>query len=230
MNYVIAVSLVFILLACEGNTQGKTELKTQLDSVSYSIGLDIGKNLKQQSVDVNADALARGINDVVGGNTPLLTDEQARASLTSFQEQMRTKQQEKMKAAGEKSKQEGESFLAENKKEKGITTLPSGLQYKVITMGTGPKPKADQTVRVHYQGKLIDGTEFDSSYKRGEPAVFSCNRVIAGWTEALQLMPVGSKWQLFIPSNLAYGESGAGQIIPPNATLIFDVELLSIQN
>lgn len=230
MNYVIAVSLVFILLACEGNTQGKTELKTQLDSVSYSIGLDIGKNLKQQSVDVNADALARGINDVVGGNTPLLTDEQARASLTSFQEQMRTKQQEKMKAAGEKSKQEGESFLTENKKEKGITTLPSGLQYKVITMGTGPKPKADQTVRVHYQGKLIDGTEFDSSYKRGEPAVFSCNRVIAGWTEALQLMPVGSKWQLFIPSNLAYGESGAGQIIPPNATLIFDVELLSIQN
>jgi len=230
MRYVIAVSLVFVLLACEGNTQGKTELKTQLDSVSYSIGLDIGKNLKHQDVDVNPDVLARGINDVVGGNTPLLTEEQVRATLASFQEQMRTKQQEKMKVAGEKGKQEGESFLAENKKEKGITTLPSGLQYKVLTMGTGPKPKAEQTVRVHYQGKLIDGTEFDSSYKRGEPAVFPVNGVIAGWTEGLQLMPVGSKWQLFIPSNLAYGEAGAGQVIPPNATLIFDVELLSIQN
>ncbi len=230
MKYIIAVSLAFMLLACEGNTQGKTELKTQLDSVSYSIGLDIGKNLKQQSVDVNADALAHGIKDVASGSTPLLTDEQVRATLASFQEQMKTKQQEKLKAAGEKGKQEGETFLAENKKEKGIITLPSGLQYKVLTMGTGPKPKAEQTVRVHYQGKLIDGTEFDSSYKRGEPAVFACNGVSAGWTEALQLMPVGSKWQLFIPSNLAYGESGAGQIIPPNATLILDVELLSIQN
>jgi len=229
MNYIIALSLVFILLACEGNTQGKTELKTQLDSVSYSIGLDIGRNLKQQSVDVNPDVLARGIRDVVGGNAPLLTDEQVRATLAAFQQQMKVKQQEKLKEAGEKGKQEGEAFLVENKKEKGIITLPSGLQYKVLTMGAGPKLKAEQTVRVHYQGKLIDGTEFDSSYKRGEPAVFPVKGVIAGWTEALELMPVGSKWQLFIPSNLAYGESGAGQVIPRNATLIFDVELLSIQ-
>ena len=229
MRYVIALSLVFILLACEGNTQGKTELRTQLDSVSYCIGLDIGKNLKQQSVDINLDVLAHGIKDVIGGGAMLLTDEQVRATLTAFQQKMRTKQEEKLKAAGEKGKQEGEAFLLENKKEKGIITLPSGLQYKVLTMGTGPKPKSEQTVRVHYQGKLIDGTEFDSSYKRGEPAVFPVTGVIAGWTEALQLMPVGSKWQLFIPSTLAYGESGAGQVIPPNATLIFDVELLSIQ-
>ena len=230
MKYIVAISLIFVLLACEGNTQGKTELKTQVDSISYSIGLDIGKNLKNQSLEVNPGALADGVKHVIEGTTPLLTDEQAQATLVLLQEQMKTKQQEKMKAAGEKGRLEGEAFLAENKKEKGIVTLPSGLQYKVVTMGTGPKPKAEQTVQVHYAGKLIDGTEFDSSYKRGQPAVFPVNGVIAGWTEALQLMPVGSKWQLFIPSDLAYGEAGAGHVIPPNATLIFDVELLSIQN
>lgn len=229
MKYVISVAFAVLVLGCSGKTQENAELKTQLDSVSYCIGLDIGKNLQRQSVEVNPNVLARGIGDVASGKTALLTDEQVHATLTAFQQQVREQQQEKMKAAGEKARQEGEKFLAENKKEKGVTTLPSGLQYKVLTMGTGPKPKAEQTVKVHYKGTLIDGTEFDSSYKRGEPTVYPVNGFVKGWIEALQLMPVGSKWQLFVPSDLAYGEAGAGQVIPPNATLIFEIELLSIE-
>jgi FKBP-type peptidyl-prolyl cis-trans isomerase FklB len=209
------------LMACRGTTQEKSELKTQKDSLSYSIGLDIGKNLKKQSFDIEPAILTQGIKDYQGGGKTMLTEEQAREVIMNFQKKA-------MAEATEKNKKEGDAFLAENKKKEGVITLPSGLQYKVLTTGTGNKPKAAETVSVNYRGTLIDGTEFDNSYKRGQPATFPVGGVIKGWTEGLQLMPVGSKWQLFIPSDLAYGERGAGQVIPPNATLIFEVELLSI--
>jgi FKBP-type peptidyl-prolyl cis-trans isomerase FklB len=158
-----------------------------------------------------------------------LTDQEARETMTVFQKEMMAKQEVLAKKLGEKNKKEGEAFLAENKKKEGVKTLPSGLQYRVIKEGTGRKPKATDKVLTHYRGTLIDGTEFDSSYKRGTPTSFKVNEIIPGWTEALQLMKEGAKWQLFIPSNLAYAERGAGRDIGPNATLIFEVELISIQ-
>lgn len=214
--------------ACQSKTQ-QVELKTLQDSVSYSIGVDIANNLKSQAVEINPDALGRGLKDQFTGAELLLTEEQRAAALNAFQQTHMEAQMKKAHEAGEQHKKEGEEFLASNKKDKDVVTLPSGMQYKVITMGKGAKPKADQTVSVHYRGTLIDGTEFDSSHKRGEPATFQVGGVIKGWTEALLLMPVGSKWMLYIPSDLAYGERGAGGQIGPNATLIFEVELLSIK-
>jgi len=205
-------------------------LKTQKDKVSYSIGMDIGTTLKKQELDVDPAILARGIRDSMSGQKPLMTDQEMRDTITTFQKEMMAKQQEQTKQMGEKNKKQGEAFLAENKKKEGVKTLPSGLQYKVIKAGKGKKPKATDTVTTHYRGTLIDGTEFDSSISRGKPASFPVNVVIPGWTEALQLMEEGAKWQLFIPSNLAYGDRGTpGGPIGPNATLIFDIELISIQ-
>ena len=204
---------------------GAQDLKTQKEKLSYIIGLDIGKNLKSQSVDVDQPALAKGIKDALSGGKPSLTDEEIRETTAAFQKEMIAKRQ----ALGEKNKKEGEAFLAENKKKKGVTTLPSGLQYKVITNGKGKKPKPTDTVTVQYRGTLIDGTEFDSSYRHSQPATFPVNGVIPGWTEALALMQEGAKWLIFVPSNLAYGEKGAGTQIGPNATLIFEIELISIQ-
>jgi FKBP-type peptidyl-prolyl cis-trans isomerase FklB len=230
MKYLTLGILSLALLACQGNTQEKsTAMKSHQDSVSYCIGLDIGKTLQQQMIEVNPELVARGIEERLKGVTPKLTDDQVKSILSALQEEMMTKHNEKAKMQGEQNKKEGASFLSENTKDKDVVVLPSGLQYKVITMGTGKKPRADQTVTVNYAGTLLDGTEFDSSYKRGEPATFPVNGVIKGWTEALQLMPVGSKWKLFIPASLAYGEGGAGGVIGPNATLIFDVELLAIK-
>jgi FKBP-type peptidyl-prolyl cis-trans isomerase FklB len=229
MRNAIVGLLCIVLAACQSNSQEKTELKSQKDSVSYAIGLDIGQRLKQQSVNVDPDLVARGIRDVDSSAKRLLTEDQAQSVMNTFQQQLMAKRDSMNKAIGEKNKKDGEAFLAENKKKEGVTTLPSGLQYKVIKMGTGKKPKADQTVTVNYRGTLLDGTEFDDSYKRGEPVTFQVGGVIKGWTEALQLMPVGSKWQLFIPPDLAYGVRGAGEVIPPNSTLIFEVELLSIK-
>jgi FKBP-type peptidyl-prolyl cis-trans isomerase len=174
--------------------------------------------------------LQQGLEDAMAGGKTLLSEDEARATLTEFQADMRKKMQEKMQAAGETNKKEGAEFLAANKAKEGVVTLPSGLQYKILTAGTGPKPTASDSVVCNYRGTLIDGKEFDSSYKRGQPATFPVSGVIKGWTEALQLMPVGSKWQLVVPSDLAYGERGQGQDIAPNATLIFEVELLSIQS
>ncbi len=222
MKYAGIAALCLMLLACQGNTQEKAQLKTQKDSVSYAIGHDIAKNLKKQSFDIDPDVLAKGLKDVMTSAKPALDDTQSQAAIMSYQKHM-------MDAEGQKNKTAGDAFLAENKKKDGVITLPSGLQYKVEKMGTGKKPKAEETVSVHYIGKLIDGTEFDNSYKRGEPATFPCSGVVKGWTEALQLMPVGSKWTLYLPPDLAYGDRGAGQVIPPNATLIFEVELLSIK-
>jgi len=204
-------------------------LKTQKDKVSYSIGLDIGKNLKTQGIEIDPNLLSKGIQDAVSGGKPMLTEEEVQGVMTAFSQEMQSKMAAKSKAAADKNQKEGDAFLAENKKKKDVVTLPSGLQYKILKAGTGKKPKSTDTVTTNYKGTLIDGTEFDSSYKRGQPASFPVTGVIPGWTEALQLMPVGSKWQLFVPPTLAYGPRGAGPQIGPNATLIFEVELLGIQ-
>jgi FKBP-type peptidyl-prolyl cis-trans isomerase FklB len=227
MKAFLVVVLSFVLVACQNNTQD-TKLSTLKDSVSYSIGMDIGKNLKNQSVEVVPEILAHGIKDILDSNKTVLTEEQSQAVMMELQKQLMAKHEEKMNIQKEKNKADGEAFLAENKKKEGVVTLPSGLQYKILTPGTGKKPKENETVTVNYVGNLIDGTEFDSSIKRGQPASFPVHGVVKGWIEALQLMPVGSKWQLFVPSDLAYGEQGAGGVIGPNATLIFEIELLSI--
>jgi FKBP-type peptidyl-prolyl cis-trans isomerase FklB len=223
------VAALFVLAAGSAGAQEKPALKDQKEKISYIIGMDIGGNFKKQSIDIDPDILARGIKDGLSGAKPLLSEQEAREVMTAFEKEMKVKHEAAQKAAGEKNKKEGEVFLAENKKKEGVKTLPSGLQYKVIKPGTGKKPAATDTVTTHYKGTLIDGTEFDSSYKRGKPATFPVNGVIPGWTEALQLMEEGAQWQLFIPSNLAYGERGAGRVIGPHATLIFEVELISIQ-
>ena len=225
MKFKLIVVLGILFLVSQVSAQEKPVLKDQKDKVSYVIGMDIGNNLKKQSVSVNSKIVAKGIEDALAGAKPLLTEQEVQETMMAFQKEMMAKQAEVAK----KNKTEGEAFLAENKKKEGVKALPSGLQYKVIKAGTGKKPKLNDTVTVHYRGTLIDGTEFDSSYKRGQPVTFQVNGVIPGWTEALQLMEQGAKWQLFIPSNLAYGEKGAGGVIGPNATLIFEIELISIQ-
>jgi len=225
---VLIVPLCIILAGSPVFAEDKTELKTQKDKLSYAIGMDMGGSLKRNSIDVDIDALVKGLKDALAGGKMMMTEQEQRETLMAFQKEFQVKQQEKMKALAETNKKEGEAFLAENKKKKGVKTLPSGLQYKIITEGKGASPKETDTVTVNYRGTLIDGTEFDSSYKRNEPATFPVKGVIRGWTEALQLMKEGAKWQLFIPSDLAYGERGAGGTIGPNATLIFEVELLKI--
>lgn len=204
-------------------------LTTPKDKLSYAIGTDVGRKLKGQSIDVDPAVVERGLKDALAGTPAAMTDEEMRATLMDLSKQLREKQMAAAKEASEKNKKEGGDFLAANKSKEGVVALPSGLQYKVLKSGEGPKPTAKDTVVCNYRGTLIDGTEFDSSYKRGQPATFPVSGVIKGWTEALQLMPVGSKWQLFVPSDLAYGERGAGGEIGPNATLVFEVELLSIQ-
>jgi FKBP-type peptidyl-prolyl cis-trans isomerase FklB len=210
-------------------TQAPSTLKTQKDKFSYALGMNIGSGMHRQGVDIDPNILVRGMKDALAGRKLLLTEDEARAAVMQVQNEVRQKQQEKAQAAGAANKKVGDEFLAANKAKDGVVTLPSGLQYKILTAGTGPKPAATDSVVCNYRGTLIDGKEFDSSYKRGQPATFPVNGVIKGWTEALQLMPVGSKWQLFIPPDLAYGERGAGNDIGPDATLIFEVELLSIE-
>jgi len=205
-------------------------LKTQKDKASYAIGVNIGRSMKKDDIDIDPDVLARGLKDAFADKKLLMTDEQAQAALTELKNEVQKHQQESHQAAVEKNKKEGEAFLAANKAKPGVVTLPSGLQYKVVQEGSGPKPTSADTVVCNYKGTLVDGTEFDSSYKRGQPATFPVGQVIKGWTEALQLMPVGSKWELYIPPSLAYGERGTGGgPIGPDATLVFEVELLSIQ-
>lgn len=211
------------------SSPGSAALTDQKDKFSYALGMNLGSNLQRQSVPVNADLIVRGLKDALAGGKTLLTDEEARSALMEMQNQLRQQAMEKAKVEGEKNQKEGDAFLAANKAKEGVVTLPSGLQYKILKAGTGPKPTAADTVVCNYEGTLVDGKEFDSSAKHGGPATFPVSGVIKGWTEALQLMPVGSKWQLFVPTQLAYGERGAGADIGPNATLIFEVELLSIQ-
>jgi len=216
-------------MASLGFAEDKPQLKDQKDKASYSIGYDIGSTFKKQNIELNTDALVAGMKEALAGKDGTMTKEEREKTLETFQKEMMEKQVAASKEAAAKNLAEGEKFLAENKKKEGVKTTASGLQYKVVKEGTGPTPKETDTVVTNYRGTTIDGNEFDSSYKRNEPATFPVNRVIKGWTEALQLMKVGSKYQLFIPASLAYGERGAGRDIGPNATLIFDVELLSIK-
>ena len=202
--------------------------KTPKDKVSYAIGVSMGSQLKDVIDDIDLNVLFGAVKDVTGGK-PKMTDAEMRDVMQAFMKDMQAKMGDKAKKAGEKNVKDGETFLAENAKKEGVKTTASGLQYKVIKEGEGEMPKLTDTVTTHYKGTLLDGTEFDSSYSRNEPVSFPVKGVIPGWTEALQLMKVGSKWQLFIPSKLAYGENGAGGKIGPNATLIFEVELLSIK-
>ncbi len=233
--------------ASTAKTPAPLTLSSVKDKTSYSIGFSVGKNLgkalQDQSLDVDPAILARGVKDALAGSGTLMTEDEMKAILAELQkearlkqeemrkqqEEMRKKQEEIAKAQGEVNKKQGDAFLAENKTKEGVVTLPSGLQYKILQAGTGPKPAAKDTVVCNYRGTLIDGKEFDSSAKHGQPATFPVGQVIKGWTEALQLMPVGSKWQIFLPPDLAYGERSMGPDITPNSTLIFEVELLSIK-
>jgi FKBP-type peptidyl-prolyl cis-trans isomerase len=211
--------------------QSVTALTTTKQKASYAIGMNWGTGLHRQGIDVDSAALIQGMKDALAGGKTLLTEDEARSALMQLQKDMQEKQQAKAAAEGEANKKEGDAFLASNKTKEGVVVLPSGLQYKILKEGSGPKPTATDSVVCNYKGTLINGTEFDSSYKRGEPATFPVTGVIKGWTEALQLMPVGSKWQLFIPPDLAYGARGTpGGPIGPNSTLIFEVELISIKD
>jgi FKBP-type peptidyl-prolyl cis-trans isomerase len=235
---VLAVAISATLIACDQQAAepivdaapAAMTLDSEEKRVSYGMGIGLGQRIKQESFSIDADAFSQGVKDAIEGAEQLMTQEEIMQEMQAFQQQQMAKQQEEAgKIAGE-NMVEGEAFLAENGTKEGVVTTESGLQYKIITEGTGAKPAATDTVEVHYAGTLIDGTEFDSSYTRGATVSFPVNGVIPGWTEALQLMTVGSKWQLFIPSALAYGPGGTGGgPIGPNATLIFDVELVSIK-
>jgi FKBP-type peptidyl-prolyl cis-trans isomerase FklB len=229
MKFGWIAALAIVLVAGQAYAGDQAPLKSQKDKVSYIIGINIGTNMKRQSVEVDPDLLLKGLKDGLSGSKPLMSEEEMRTTMTAFNEEMKKKHDEEVKKAGEKNKEEGEKFLAANKKKEGVVTLPSGLQYKIITKGKGKSPNLNDTVTVNYRGTLINGEEFDSSYKRGKPATFPVKGVIPGWTEALQLMKPGSKWELFMPADLAYGARGAGNVIGPNSTLIFEVELLSVK-
>jgi FKBP-type peptidyl-prolyl cis-trans isomerase FklB len=214
-------AVVFAGIVLPAIAVDNSALKTDPEKNGYSVGYDIGRSIKKQLVGLDAGATAQGLKDAMGGAAPALPDQE-------MQQRFMTVRQESAQKIPEMNKKEGEAFLAKNKGAKGVKTTASGLQYKVITAGKGKHPTAEDTVTVNYRGTLIDGTEFDSSYKRNQPATFPVKGVIAGWTEALPLMKEGAKWMLYIPASLAYGERGAGQMIGPNTTLIFEVELLSI--
>lgn len=204
-------------------------LNTDLEKLGYAIGMNIGINMKQQNIEADYGQIVSGLKNSLNGEETLLTESDMQQILMAYQQDMQKKQMSEMAAVAADNTKKAEEYLKENGTKKDVITLPSGLQYKVISEGTGASPKADSSVEVHYKGTLIDGTEFDSSYTRGEPASFPVGGVIPGWTEALQLMKEGAKWELAIPPALAYGERGAPPVIPPNAALVFEVELLKIK-
>lgn len=242
MRFIVVIAVCVLFCSCDSMSQQKAKLKTKQDSVSYAIGVDIGRSMKKQDLELDLNVLLAGMKDATASPLPgqatdankasnkiQLTDEQMQAVMQSFQADMMQKMQAKRAKESDENTAQGKKFLEENAKKEGVKTTASGLQYKVITANAGGKTPADTSVvRVHYKGTLINGTEFDSSYKRGQPTEFPVNGVIKGWTEALKLMKTGEKFQLFIPSELAYGAQGAPPSITPNATLIFEVELLEI--
>ena len=225
MKSIIASTIVLSFVLTVSGEDKPVQLKDQKDKFSYAVGLNIGMNFNRQNVDVNPDIIISGLKDGMAGK-PQMTMDQIRETMTAFEKDMQQKQTE----AGKKNAADADKFLADNKKKDGVKTTASGLQYKVMKDGNGASPKASDTVTVNYRGTLIDGTEFDSSYKRGQPATFPVGGVIKGWTEALQLMKPGSKYQLFIPPDLAYGEHSPSPQIPPNSALIFEVELMNVQS
>ena len=211
-------------------TKNQQEFHSWADKLSYAIGADLARSLRAQRINVNAELLTTAVRDGLAGNKLVMSDEEVTATLKRFEDERKIDYEHAKGMLSAKNKKAGEAFFAENLKKEGVVTLPSGLQYKILKAGTGQRPRSDDTLECHYRGTLLDGTEFDNSYKRNQPTTFALNKTIKGWNEALQLMPVGSKWQLFIPPQLAYGERGAGGIIGPNATLIFEVELISVKD
>jgi len=207
---------------------GEVSVKTDKEKLSYSLGHQFGQNAKRNNLDLDPNVFAAAIKDVLSDAKPALTDDEMRVVVQDFQQKLQQKLMAQAQEQGNKNKKDGDAFQAKNKKNKGVVTLPNGLQYKVIKAGTGKKPASTDTVTAHYSGKLINGTEFDSSIKRGEPTTFPLNGVIKGWQEALPLMQEGAKWEVVIPPELAYGPNGAGQSIGPNETLIFEIELVSV--
>lgn len=204
-------------------------LQTDMDKLSYSIGSDLGKNFKRQGIDINPTVMAKGIQDGMSGGTLLLTDQQMKDVLNKFQKDLMAKRTADFNKKAEENKAKGEAFLNENKTKTGVVALPDGLQYKIVKAGTGEKPGKDDTVTVEYTGRLISGEVFDSTEKTGKPATFKLSQVIPGWTEALQLMPAGSTWEVYVPANLAYGQRSVGGPIGPNETLIFNIHLISVK-
>ncbi|VAW60810.1 FKBP-type peptidyl-prolyl cis-trans isomerase FklB [hydrothermal vent metagenome] len=232
LSVVVCIGLTTLLSACNEQSKAKEnaiKLDTDMNKASYSIGLQMGSQISKIKDMINEDAIVMGFKDSLSGKEPQLTAEVMQSTMQTFQKSMMEKQMAEQKAKVADNKAEGDKFLAENKTKEGVKTTESGLQYKVITAGTGATPGASDTVVTHYKGTLINGKVFDSSYKRNTPATFPVNGVIKGWTEALQLMKVGSKWQLYIPAELAYGERGAGKDIGPGQTLLFEIELLEIK-
>lgn len=221
--------LGILILAAQVSAGEPPALKTQKEKISYGIGVDMSRNFKKQGVEFDLKTLMKGFQDESAGKKLLMSEEDMRATLTAYQTELLQKRAQALRVAGEENKKTGDAFLAENKKKEGVVTLPSGLQYKILKAGDGKKPTESDTVECNYRGTLINGTEFDNSSRTGKPATFKVAGLIPGWTEALQLMPVGSKWRLVIPPQLAYGERGAGSVIGPNATLIFELELLAIK-
>ncbi len=227
MNRVVALTMGFAMSTTFAATNA-VPLSSTVDKISYSIGVDLGKNIKNQGIEMSPAVLAQGIQDGMNGAALRLTEQEMKDVLSTFQKELMAKRTAQFDKSSLDNKTKGETFLAENKLKAGVVTLPSGLQYKILTAGTGAKPAKDSSVTVDYTGKLINGTVFDSSEKAGKPATFKLSQVIAGWTEALSLMPVGSTWELYVPANLAYGERSMGGVIGPNETLVFNVHLLSI--
>jgi FKBP-type peptidyl-prolyl cis-trans isomerase FklB len=232
MMRILAAIAAFGLLAIvpAGAQESATPLKTDKDKQSYGVGVQLGSILKAQGVDVDSAVVLKGLNDALAGGKLMMTDDELRATMTALQQQVNQREEQQKAAAAVNNKKEGETFLAENKKKDGVVTLPSGLQYKIIKTAAGKKPTEDDTVLCQYRGTLLNGTEFDSSYTTGMPATFLVKGLIPGFKEALEQMPVGSTWQFFIPAELAYGETGAGDVVGPNATLVFQVELIGIQS
>jgi FKBP-type peptidyl-prolyl cis-trans isomerase len=221
------VVLAVLTMTAQAGAAKELVLKTQQDKVNYGIGVSVAKNFQQQGMKVDADLVVRGLKDQLEGKKLLLSDEELQKTMMTYQNELRQQQIKESKAAAQDNKKEGEAFLEANKKKQGVVTLPSGLQFKILKAGEGQKPTAEDTVEVNYKGTFINGKEFDSSH--GGVAAFKVSGVIKGWREALQLMPVGSKWQLFVPPQLAYGEKGMGRAIMPNTTLLFEVELVGLK-
>jgi FKBP-type peptidyl-prolyl cis-trans isomerase FklB len=225
-HFLLALGACGILFAAD--EKPAAQFKDNRDKTSYSLGVNIGNSMKMQGADINADEVSRGLRDALAGKA-MLSDQQVRETLTAWQQDLRAKRMEKMKVEGEQNKKAGEEWLTNNAKKPGVKTMPDGLQYKVLVQGKGPQPKPSDTVSAHYKGTLTDGTEFDSSYSRGQPLTLPVMGVIPGWQEALTNMHVGDKWELYIPGNLAYGERGSPPKIGANATLVFEMELLNIE-
>ena len=226
----ILASLALVMFAAGAKAQdAASPLKTDKDKTSYALGVAVGKSFQAQGVEADANLMAQGLKDAFTNGKLLISDEEFRSLMNAFQQAMNEKQTAAKAALADNNKKAGDAFLADNAKKDGVMTLPSGIQYKILTAGTGAKPTDTDTVTCQYRGTLIDGTEFDSTYKNGQPAILEVGRVIPGFKEALKIMPVGSKYQFFIPSEQAYGERGAGNVIGPNSALIFEIELISIQ-